>query len=342
MFQIGADIEFGHLRERRNRRAVVLIGSGTIIVPLLLGLSGGWLAAPVLAPGVDRLTFGLFIAVALAITAMPVLGRILQAFDLMRTRIGTVTIASAAANDVVGWLLLAAISASVTASFTGTAAVFQLAGLILLLLAARMLGRPLVGWLLRVLPIESAGPPTLSPGLMTVVTALVFTGAMATYQLGVFAIFGGFLVGTLFHDRPTFIAAWQRQIGQFVLVFFLPVFFTLTGLRTDIGGLSTSTEWLALALFLTAAIAGKMLPAYVAARLCGFDPREGTMIGAMMNTRGLMELVVLNVGYDLGILPPAVFTMLVIVAIVTTVMTAPILRVCLRRTQPALVLRSEA
>lgn len=118
MFQIGADIEFGHLRERRNRRAVVLIGSGTIIVPLLLGLSGGWLAAPVLAPGVDRLTFGLFIAVALAITAMPVLGRILQAFDLMRTRIGTVTIASAAANDVVGWLLLAAISASVTASFT--------------------------------------------------------------------------------------------------------------------------------------------------------------------------------------------------------------------------------
>lgn len=177
---------------------------------------------------------------------------------------------------------------------------------------------------------------------MTVVTALVFTGAMATYQLGVFAIFGGFLVGTLFHDRPTFIAAWQRQIGQFVLVFFLPVFFTLTGLRTDIGGLSTSTEWLALALFLTAAIAGKMLLAYVAARLCGFDPREGTMIGAMMNTRGLMELVVLNVGYDLGILPPAVFTMLVIVAIVTTVMTAPILRVCLRRTQPALVLRSEA
>lgn len=125
-----------------------------------------------------------------------------------------------------------------------------------------------------------------------------------------------------------------------MLVFFLPVFFTLTGLRTDIGGLSM--EWLALALFLTAAIAGKMLPAYVAARLCGFDARKGTMIGAMMNTRGLMELVVLNVGYDLGILLPAVFTMLVIVAIVTTVMTAPILRVCLRRTQPALVLRSEA
>lgn len=132
---------------------------------------------------------------------MPVLGRILQAFGLMRTRIGTVTIASAAANDVVGWLLLAAISASVTASFTGTAAVFQLAGLILLLLAARILGRPLVGWL------KSAGPPTLSPGLMAVVTALVFTGAMATYQLGVFAIFGGFLVGTLFHDRLVFIAA---------------------------------------------------------------------------------------------------------------------------------------
>lgn len=323
MFQIGADFELGHLRDRTNRRAVAWIASGTLAVPLALGVVLGWISAPILAPGIDRVAYALFIAVALAITAVPILGRIMREFELTRTRIGAVTITSAAINDVVGWILLGGISAYVAARFSATATLLQIGGIALLVGGILVIGRRLVAWLLKAFPpIGDELPPTL----MAAVLALTFGAAMATYQAGIFAIFGGFLIGTLFHDRPGFVAAWRRQVGQFVLVFFLPIFFTYTGVRTDIGGLATATEWLWLGLLLTAAVAGKMVPAYLACRACGLGSRDAATVGVLMNTRALMELVVLNVGYDLGVIPTNVFTMLVIVAVATTVMTAPLLR----------------
>jgi Kef-type K+ transport system membrane component KefB len=343
MFQIGADFELGHLKVARNRRAVLMIGSGTILMPLGLGLAAGWLSAPFLAPGRDVFAYSLFVAVALAITAVPILGRIMREFDLTRTEIGVVTIAAAAANDVVGWLLLAVISAYVAAQFSPAGTALQMAGILGLLALAFLAGRPLVAWLLRRMPIEGGpGSETMSSSLMAIVLALIFTGALATYLLGIFAIFGGFLIGTLFFDHPAFVAAWRRQIGQFVLVFFLPVFFTFTGLRTSIGSLATPDQWLWLWLLLVAAIAGKMLPAFIGARACGFPRRDATIAGVLMNTRALMELIVLNVGYDLGIIPQNVFTMLVIVAVATTVMTAPLLRLCMARRGQRLMLRTEA
>jgi Kef-type K+ transport system membrane component KefB len=135
----------------------------------------------------------------------------------------------------------------------------------------------------------------------------------------------------LFHGNRPFVDAWRVQVGRFVLVFFLPVFFTYTGLRTNVLGLVSTSDWEWLAVIVLAAILGKIVPVYIASRGCGFAHRECTILGALMNTRGLTELIVLNIGYDLGFIPRKAFTMLVIMAVATTVMTGPLLRVLLPR-----------
>lgn len=328
MFQIGMDFEFGLLASGRNRRAVTAVAFASVATPLALGVSLGWLAAPILAGGTDRLAFSLFTGVALAITAVPILGRILREFDLTRTRIGVVAISAAAMNDLAGWVMLAAISTYAAARFTGAGLAVQLGGLAALGLLCRFGLWPACAWLVRKLPLRNGD---LAPNLMAVVLVLVMALAICTAKLGVFAIFGGFAAGLLFHRHAAFVAAWRRQVGQFVLVFFLPVFFTFTGLRTNVLGLAAGDlQWLML--ILAVAVLGKLVPVYVAGRLTGFDRDEAAILATLMNTRALMELIVLNVGYDLGVVPQKVFTMLVIMAVATTVMTGPLLRMLLPRT----------
>ena len=329
MFQIGTDFEFGHLRDRVNAKAVGLVSAASLGVPLLLGIGFGLLSAPALAPSVDRLAYSLFCGIAVAITAVPILGRILREFGLTRARLGVVAIASAAVNDVVGWVLLAFVSAYAAAQFS-----LGFVALRLLLLAgtgalAWFVLRPLVDRLLRALPVRDGRVP---PDLMAIVFGLMFALGILTNHIGIFTIFGGFLAGLLFHRNAAFVEAWQREVGGFVLVFFLPVFFTFTGLRTNVLGLSGGTDlaWLALVLLLS--VAGKVVPVYWAGRVAGFGRWESSVLGALMNTRALMELIVLNIGYDLGVLPQKVFTMLVIMAIATTVMTGPLLQLLLPRT----------
>jgi Kef-type K+ transport system membrane component KefB len=154
---------------------------------------------------------------------------------------------------------------------------------------------------------------------------------ICTYFLGIFTIFGGFLCGLLFHHDKAFVEAWRRQVGRFVLVFFLPVFFTFTGLRTNVLGLVSAQDWTWLAVVLAAAIGGKVIPVFLAARLAGFNNHESALLGSLMNTRALMELIVLNIGYDMGVIPQKVFTMLVIMAVATTIMTGPLLKALLPR-----------
>lgn len=328
MFQIGTDFEFGHLRTARYGRATAIVAGASITVPMLLGFGFGLASAASLAPGIDRLTYSLFCGVAVAITAVPILGRILREFGLTRTPVGVVAISAAAINDVVGWLLLAFISAYATAQFSGG---FALERTGLLLGGGAVLWfvlRPLVGWLLRVWPCRGG---MVDPNLMAAVLALMFALGIATNAIGIFTIFGGFAAGLLFHRDAAFVEAWGRQVGQFVLVFFLPVFFTFTGLRTNVLGLSGADDlgWLALALAVS--ILGKIVPVFFAARAGGFDRWEAAVLGALMNTRALMELIVLNIGYDLGFLPQKTFTMLVIMAIATTIMTGPLLQLLLPR-----------
>ena len=328
MFQIGSEFEFGHLKTPKNRRAMVWVSFLSITVPFGLGFAIGQLSQPMLAPGIDALVYSLFCGVALAITAVPILGRILREFGLTRDEMGVVAISSAAVNDVVGWILLAVISAYAASQLSASHVGVQLGGLVVLGLVLWFLLRPAVDWLLKRFPIIDGQVP---PTLMAIVIALTFALGITTYKLNIFAIFGGFAAGLLFHKHEDFVVAWRQQVGQFVLVFFLPIFFTFTGLRTNLLGLGVEDlGWLAL--ILTAAVLGKIVPVYFGARIAGFDHPRSMVLGTLMNTRALMELIVLNIGYDMGFLPQKVFTMLVIMAVVTTVMTGPLLKWLLPKT----------
>jgi Kef-type K+ transport system membrane component KefB len=328
MFQIGNDFEFGHLNNGKNKKAVVAITIASVAVPLALGVCLGQITASILAPGVDALAYSLFVAVALAITAVPVLGRILREFSLARTENGVIAISAAAANDVIGWFLLAGISAYTSAAFSMSQLGLQVAGLAAFILALWFVGRPAVAWLMQVFPVVNNKIPA---SLMAIVLALIFAAGICTQQLGIFIMFGAFLLGLLFHKHHAFVAAWQHQVGQFVLVFFLPIFFAFTGLRTNILGLDTVGEWTWCGVIFAAAVFGKIVPVFFAARVSGIAPHDSAMLGVLMNTRGLMELIVLNVGLSLGIIPPDVFTMLVIMAVGTTIMTGPLLQILLSR-----------
>ena len=323
LFQIGLEFDFSHLREPRNRRAVGRIALFGLLLPFALGLAFGALSAPLLFPSGNALGYSLFCATAFSITALPVLGRILLDLDLQRTRIGTIAISASAINDVVGWLLLAVVSALAVSHFSAQAFAIELLMLALYVVICWWLVRPL---LLRLLRRYAAAGEALPLDLLGILLAVVFISGMATFKIGIFAIFGGFMMGVLLHDRPALVAAWREKVGHFVSVFFVPIFFTYTGLRTDIGLLEGWPAWGWCILLLALATLGKFGGCYVAARWTGMDRTEARAIGMMMNTRGLMELIVVNVGYDLGVIPQSVFTMLVLMAIVSTVITTPALK----------------
>jgi Kef-type K+ transport system membrane component KefB len=329
MFQIGMDFELAHLTRARNARAAIIIAVVSVAVPLGLGLLIGHISAPILAGAIDGWSYSLFCGVGLAITAVPVLGRILREYGLTHTEVGVVAISAAALNDVLGWLLLAGISAYAAARFSGVGMTLQVAGVAGFGVVMWFVIRPLMHRLLGRYPPREG---TLDPVLMGAVLCLLFAAGICTYQLGIFAIFGGFAAGVLFHGKEAFRTAWHRQVGQFVIVFFLPVFFTFTGLRTNVLGLTTWSDLSWLSVLLGAAIAGKIVPTYLTSRASGFDRNQSWLLGSLMNTRGLMELIVLNIGFDMGFIPQQVFTMLVIMATVTTVMTGPLLRALLART----------
>jgi Kef-type K+ transport system membrane component KefB len=339
MFQIGSEFHFGHLGQKTHARAVGAIAAASIGVPLAAGLVLAWCLAPALAAGVDRGVFSLFFAVAMSITAVPILGRILREFGLTQTPLGVIAISAAAINDVVGWLLLAVVSSIATARFSLAGTLAQIGAVILFAAVLRYGGRPLVGRLMRQYPVVNGA---IDNGLMAIVIGLLLAAAVCTSAIGLFAIFGGFAVGLLFHTQRAFVEAWRRQIGQFVLVFFLPIFFTYSGLRTNLLGLTGFGNWGCCALILGVAVAAKIVPVYLAARGAGLKDEDALTCGVLLNTRALMELVVLNIGLDLGYIPHKVFTMLVVMAVATTVCTAPLLRLLARRRGQVFALAVEA
>jgi len=329
MFQIGLEFDFGHLRERKHQRTVLWVASAGLALPFALGLGFGWYTAPLLAPpGVSPLAAGLFVATAFSITALPILGRIMIEFQLSRTALGVIAISAAAINDVVGWLLLALVSTLAVSHFEPLAFAAKVAMVLAFFAFAWLVLRPLVKRLVRR---ARPGRGHFPPNLMGALLALIFLAGMTTYQLGIFAIFGGFLMGVILHDEHELREAWNTRVGHFVTVFFLPIFFTYTGLRTDVGSLDSAAAWGWCALVVALATVGKFGGSYLAARRCGLGHHEASLLGIMMNTRALMELIVINVGYDLGVISQQVFTMLVIMAIASTVVTTPCLRLWLPR-----------
>jgi Kef-type K+ transport system membrane component KefB len=322
MFQIGMEFDFSHLTETANRSAVLRISIACLTLPFAGGFGLGMLIAHG-APPAARINTALFVATALSITALPMLGRIMMELNLTRTRVGVIAISAAAVNDVVGWLLLALVTTLTVSEFVTSRFVMRVAMVAAFGLVSVLLVRPLLKKAIRSSPPRNG---KMSANLLGGILAVIFIAAMTTYQIGIFAIFGGFMMGVILYDETDLVAAWRDRLGDFVTVFFLPIFFTYTGLRTSIGGLDTSADWIWCAAIVAVASVTKLCGAYVMARRCGLDHPQSAMIGFMMNTRALMELIVLNVGLDLGVISPKLFTMLVIMAIVSTIITTPALR----------------
>lgn len=328
MFQIGLEFDFSHLKEKQNRGIVASVSAAGIVLPFLLGWLVGVWSHPVLAADVNPLVYRLFLAVALSITAIPILGRIMMELGITRTRLGAIAITSAALNDVTGWILLAVVSALTTAQFSSSRFTGQLALLFIFLAAWQFLIRPV---LKRVINSFKPWDDRLPHDLIAIMLVVIFVSGLVTFGAGVFVIFGGFVAGMMLHDRQEFVAGWKQTVSHFVTVFFLPIFFTFTGLRTNVNSLDSSSLWGWCALMTAAATVGKFVGCGAAARFCGMTWADASCLGIMMNTRALMELVVINIGYDLGVIPPNVFTMLVLMAIFSTIITAPVLRVTMRK-----------
>jgi Kef-type K+ transport system membrane component KefB len=332
MFQIGLEFDFAHLKERANRAAVMRVSVACMVLPFASGFAFGYWVAPQLSPLADRVDSALFVATAFSITALPILGRIMIEFNLTRTRLGVIAISSAAVNDVVGWLLLALITALTVSNFNGARFALRIGLVGAFVLLSMKLVRPLLKTAIRR---SNPRAGKMSNNLLGALLGVIFIAAMCTYQIGIFAIFGGFMMGVILFDEHELSKAWRERLGDFVTVFFLPIFFTYTGLRTSIGGLDSAGDWGWCAATVGIATLAKLGGAYVAARRSGLDHPESAIIGFMMNTRALMELIVINVGLDLGVISQKMFTMLVIMAIVSTIVTTPALRYYLPRSGKA-------
>jgi Kef-type K+ transport system membrane component KefB len=334
LFVVGLEFDFSHLRT--DGKAALGISLTGIALPFALGLALAMVAhrhleLSQLGRPVPLLGFALFMGVAMSITAIPVLARIMMELNLTRTRIGAMTISAAAVDDACGWILLATISGIVEARFQVLRSLEMIVGTLGFFLLMLLVARPLLKAFVRLAMRRGRGELGLDS--LAVILVLLLLSALATSLIGIFAIFGAFLLGTMLSDEVEFREVIHRHLRDFLTVFFLPIFFTYTGLRTDVGTLATWGHWLLLAGVLTAAIAGKLGGCTLAARLAGVRPREALAIGAMMNTRGLMELVVINVGRDLGVIPASVFCTLVLMALGTTVMTTPLLLRLVRGTE---------
>jgi Kef-type K+ transport system membrane component KefB len=328
MFQIGMSFEFGQLREARARRALVPMAAASVLVPLGLGIWLGHLSAPIFAGQIAVPVYALFCGVAMAITAVPILGRILAGYGLLRHELGVLAISAAAINDVAGWLLLAVVAALATATFAPSHTALQVAGIFGFAALCFFVLRPAANRLLKSFPVIDDEVP---PSLVSIIIIAVFILAMCTYKLGIFSIFGGFAGGLLVHHDQKFANAWRRQVGGFVLVFFLPIFFTYTGLHTNLLGLTTGIDWLWLLIFVVVSILAKIIPVALVSRIAGYNATAALLLGVLMNTRALMELIVLNIGLETGFLPQKIFTMLVIMAVVTTIMAGPLLKILMPR-----------
>ena len=329
MFLIGLEFDFGHLRSHGH--VAVSISLAGILLPFALGLAVAHVLHPHVGQNINKLGFSLFMATALSITALPILGRMLVEFNLNRTRLGSLTITAAAADDATGWIILALVSAIVRSKFNPVATMTMVAEALAYALFVILAGRPLLRrWTARTL---RTGAGELSLSALAFLLILILTSAVITNIIGLFSIFGAFIVGAILYDQHEFREAVMRRLRDFVTVFFLPVFFTYTGLRTDIGTMRGGLMWALCGLVLAAAIAGKIGGCTTVARLNGLSWKEAWSVGVLMNTRALMELIAVNLGHDMGVIPKSVFFMLVLMAVVTTYMTSPLIRRLIRNTE---------
>ena len=319
MFIIGLELDI-HLLKHKAHTAVV-VSHASIIIPFAMGVSLAYFLYERFAPPhISFLAFGLFMGIAMSITAFPVLARILHERGLTKTALGSLALTCAAADDVTAWCILAAVIAIVQAGSVMSAG-FTVFLSIVYVIAMLKLVRP---WLER-LETKYASTESLNRTFAVISFFILFLSALTTEMIGIHALFGAFLAGASMPSHPGFRKMLAARIEDVSLVILLPLFFAFTGLKTQIGLLNNGATWLVCGLIILVAVAGKFGGSMLAAKFTGQSWSDSLAIGALMNTRGLMELIVLNIGYDLGVLSPTVFTMLVLMALVTTFMTCPAL-----------------
>jgi Kef-type K+ transport system membrane component KefB len=319
MFVIGMELDLKVLKNKAHE--AVVISHASIIFPFALGMGLAYFIYESFAPqGIQFLSFGLFIGIAMSITAFPVLARIVQERGLHKTRLGTIVITCAAADDITAWCLLAAVIAIVKAgSFVSALYIIGLAAAYVIIMIKVV--RP---FLKRVGDLHSTRE-NLSKPIVAIFFLTLIISSYATEVIGIHALFGAFMAGAIMPENTKFRNIFIDKVEDVALVLLLPLFFVFTGLRTEIGLLNDPYLWKITGLIIAVAVVGKFVGSALAAKFVGQNWKDSLTIGALMNTRGLMELVVLNIGYDLGVLTPEIFAMMVIMALVTTFMTGPAL-----------------
>lgn len=319
MFIIGLELDV-HMLNKRIQTAL-FVSHASIFVPFFMGVVLAYALYSNFAPGgVSFLTFGLFMGVSMSITAFPVLARIIQERGLSRTPLGVMAITCAATDDITAWCILAVVIAIAKAGDVSSA-IFTLilaTGYVFFMFKVM---KPLMLRLSRIFTTrDQIRRPFLAMAIL-----LLLTSAYVAEIIGIHALFGAFLAGVTMPQDQKIKETLIHKIEDISLLLFLPIFFAFTGLRTQIGLLVSDGLWVVCLLILMVAVSGKILGTVGAARLMGQTWKNSFSLGALMNTRGLMELVVLNIGYDLGVISPEIFVMLVIMAVATTFMTGPLL-----------------
>ncbi len=320
MFAVGMELNVEHVKHKAH--TAVVVSHASIVFPYLLGVGLAYfLSSHLAAPGTTFVPFALFMGISMSITAFPVLARILQERGLSRTPLGSTALTCAAVDDVTAWTILALVVAIARASSLAGAGWNLL--LVLLFVAVMVVGVKRV--VPRMLGAERLAEEAPSRGTLAGGVCVVVASALCTEVIGIHALFGAFLAGAIMPETGGFRHKLGVRVESFSSVLLLPLFFAFTGLRTQIGLLNSAQDWLVCLAVIAVATLGKLGGSALAARLTGMNWCESLQLGALMNTRGLMELIALNIGYDLGILSPRIFAMLVIMALATTMLTGPLL-----------------
>jgi Kef-type K+ transport system membrane component KefB len=324
LFLVGLELDLGIIR--RSGHAALAISHASIIVPFVLGCALALVLYPALSSReVPFTVFDLFVGVSLSVTAFPVLARILTDRKMSRSDMGGLALTCAAVDDVTAWCLLALV-VSIAQSRVSDAVRTVLLTIAFVVIILRVIA-PIIR---RLMPRMDRSENLTRTALSIVFTAMLLS-AMATEYIGIHGFFGAFLFGAIIPHGSRIAGELNRRLDDVVAVLFLPAFFAYTGMRTQIGLISGLDDWLMCGGIILVACLGKFGGTFIASRFSGLPWRDSAALGVLMNTRGLVELIVLNMGLDLGIVSPRLFTMLVIMAIVTTFLTTPILQVLLRK-----------
>ena len=327
MFAVGMELDLSQLRHSAHR--FLVIGHASILIPYLFGVVLAlFLYNNYAQPDVFFSSFALVMGISMSITAFPVLVRILQDRKLFHSKLGQMATLCAAIGDVTAWCILAFVVAIAGAANVRTAA-FSLMLVGVYVAAMILIVRPLLRRFLEQSLLHESEP---TKGVLALVFGTVLLSALSTEIIGIHALFGAFLAGIVMPAGGGFRRKLVLRVEHFSSVLLLPLFFAFIGLRTQIGLLNSSWDWMVCLLIIAVATIGKLGGTSLVSRMMKMSWRESLQLGALMNTRGLMELIVLNIGYDLGILSLRIFTMLVLMAIITTLMTGPLLNLFRRKT----------